>query len=255
MHAHNFYILSIRDGFMQQWKKTTTVTERRLVRYNLLIASINLTYGQTKFSQSNKRWLHAMHFSLSVSANIEHLYRLWFLLTSGIDCLEQFTILACLFVSCCKRILFYSLLLHPLLFPSLMYTLHALVLYELCSVSKNKEKSNAAEHSFYASWYVCRMGSSFLHFAQRWSVEISFSFVQFFAICQFVMCAWAKHTHSTTISIDQFTIIKWKIDVPYTSALDRGKTQKKIDKNKKYWNFDRSWRNREGKNCFCDFSC
>lgn len=46
------------------------------------------------------------------------------------------------------------------------------------------------------------------------------------------MCAWAKHTHSTTISIDQFTIIKWKIDVQYTSALSRGKTQKKSTRTK-----------------------
>lgn len=146
MHAHNFYILPIRDGFVQQqWKKTMTVTERRLVRYNLLIASINLTYGQTKCSQSqsNKYWLHAMHFSPSPSLFQHRTFYIcidydscWLLVLTVLNNLRFWLVWTALV----RFVLFRSLLLRPFLFQSLMYTLHALVLYKLCSVSKKKKE-------------------------------------------------------------------------------------------------------------------
>lgn len=81
------------------------------VRCNLLIASINLTYDH-EVEQANTQTACDAYYIPK-----KRVYRLWFLLTSGIDCLEQFTIFGLSY-----RTFFFSLF--PIPSARALFTVH-----------------------------------------------------------------------------------------------------------------------------------
>lgn len=157
--------------FVWKWRRRR---RGRLVRCNLLIASINLTYGH-----EGKQILAACDTFYGFA------YRLWFLLTPGIDCLEQFTILACLNDDCICS-LFFS--------RSSFARAHALW----------------TELGWKRPFILCSFVLFFYISFRSIEETLHFFLYRFVTYCQFV---YGRHSHLRSVEDHKIQIVKKEIDV------------------------------------------